>query len=127
MTKTYQSYTLGGKERGFMLRNATIDFIGDLTGADPLEFTPKGATWNDIKEYAATILHAGLLCDLHFKNEQPDFTREDVQTWMKALSPAEIYSLTDMYRQFLNPNILTANGEVGKDTRGEQAADVAGS
>src|SRR5690349_11990239 len=111
MTKTYQSYTLGGKERGFRLRNATIDLVGDLTEADRLEFMPKGTTWKDIKEYASVILHAGLLSDLQYKEQQPDFTAGDVRMWMQDMAPQDIYMLTDMYRNFLNPPILTANGE----------------
>lgn len=126
MSKTYQTFTLGGKERGFRLRNKTIDFIGEITGSDPLEFTPKGTTWKDIRDYAKVILHAGILSDLHSKNEVPDFSSQEVDQWMDDIAPQEIYMVSDMYRQFLNPSIISANGEVGADTRGGQAANVAG-
>jgi hypothetical protein len=126
MSKTNLTLQLGGVERGFRLRNRTINVIGELENMeDPLQFTPKSSTWADIKEYATVILHAGLVTDAEQTGQKVDFSREDIRRWMdEDLTPADIYLIADMYRDCMNPKILTANG--GAAEKRGQASNVAG-
>jgi hypothetical protein len=124
MSKNYISLDLGGKKMGFKLNNKTIDFIGELSGVDPLAFGPKASSWVELKAYVCTLLHAGLLSDLYSKEEQPTFSADDVTKWMDDLAPKDIYLIAGLYREFMNPSILSAGGETGEDTQG-QAANMA--
>jgi hypothetical protein len=126
MSKNYLSLNLGGKERGLKFNNRTINIIGDLTGNDPLTFIPPSSAWKDLLEYTSTILHAALLSNLASTKEQPDFVKADIDEWLNDLAPEQIYTISNVYAQLLTPSIITTNGEVSSDTRG-QATNVAAS
>lgn len=126
MSKTSLTLQLGGVERGFRLRNRTINIIGELENMDdPLQFAPKSSSWADIKQYATVILHAGLVTELEQTGQKVDIIRADVERWMdEDLTPADIYQIADMYRNCMNPTILTANG--GAAEKRGAASNVAG-
>lgn len=120
MDKNYLPIKIGGRELGFRLRNKTIDILGDEIGEkDPLAYVPESMKWKDFKEYAITILYAGIVSDILYKKEQVDFTKDELKQWVEDCDPDVFYNVTNMYALFRSPKIIHVNGEVDKDTRSE--------
>jgi hypothetical protein len=117
MSKNYLQFDFGGKILGAKFNNRTINIIGELTGVDPLTFVPKSETWTDLLAYTGVLFHAALLSNLATKKEDPDFDAEQVKEWLLDMDTAQVYYINQVYQQSLNPTIVTANGEVGKDTQ----------
>src|SRR5690348_3805021 len=97
MNKNYITLNLGGIDRGLKFNNRTINIIGDLTGADPLQFAAGGQGWKDIVKYTTSILYAALLSNCASKKVDADFNADDIAEWMNELEPSQVYFLVDTY------------------------------
>lgn len=74
----YITITIGGKERGWKVNQMTLEIWSKKTLND--------AT-NSTSAYAA--VNAGLMANCYVKNEEPDFTFEQVCDWVDELNATD--------------------------------------
>lgn len=112
--KNYIQLEVGGKLRGLKFNMATLEYIEEITGQDPLTFKAASSSFKDVREYAQTLLHAGLLSNCDSKGETPDFTADDVKKWFRELDDDDVKLI--IYRG-KEPKEEVATREVSKDTQ----------
>lgn len=76
MSKGYIRVEIGGKERGLKFSQYAKEIID--------EKTHKGTLSSNAKNYYA-IFYGGLIGNCSAKEEEPDFTYEDVEEWVDEL------------------------------------------
>ena len=120
----YLSLEIGGRVRGLKFNVGTFKCLGEIIGADPLQFKAEGESFADILPYAAKITYAALLSNCLSKKEAPDFAGEDVNQWVTDLSGYELTDIINRYNSIFARPKPSANGEVGKDTQPESFINV---
>jgi hypothetical protein len=108
---------LGGVSRGLKFNIGTLKCLKDVTGVDPTDFKAESSNFSDLLPYAEKILHAALLSNCLSKKEPPDFTAEDITTWMNELDVPTLTMVINLYNGIFAIQTPSANGEVGKDTQ----------
>lgn len=121
MSKNYISLERGGVKTGLKFDNGTIDHFGELVGVeDPITYQPESFTYTGLKKFAAIILRAALISNLEAKGQSPIVTEEEINIWMRELTPTDVYDLIQTWGDLVNPpQFRVVNGEVGKDTQPE--------
>lgn len=113
---------MGGKERDLLYDFGTLDHIESITGEDPLSFSFEVNNYQSFKKGSFVLVYAGLLSSCDEKNIAADFTKEQVEVWMKRLSNANIMQVINAWGTSKN---LIASGEEANHTQSE-ATNVAG-
>lgn len=94
---------LGGQERTLDVGKFWFTkFLGDSTGADPLNGKVSDFEW------AVGLVNAGMLCDYKVNKKVVDFTKADVEEWVGSL---EIEDVTGLINRYLEATKVEAPGE----------------
>ena len=110
----YIRIKLGDKERGLSFKMGTLRHIGEITKADPLDFTTTTDVSNQYN-FVKTVVWAALLTNCDLKGIEPDFSEKDVTAWVDALSVTEAGEITNAFAK-----AFSGRGEADDDTRKEQ-------
>ena len=111
--KNYIQLEVGGKVRGLKFNMATMEYVQQITGEDPLTFRAVSSSFQDVYKYALVLFHAGLLSNCDSKGEEPDFTDDDVKKWFRSLDEDDVNILISRGKE---PKAV-ATREDGKDTQ----------
>lgn len=116
MSKNYLSLELGGKPRGLKFNFGTLEHIEQITGEEPMSFTFDSTNYKSLRQGTGVIVYAGLLTNCAIKNEEPDFTKEDVEAWVKDMDMPEIMSVMKVWAE-ANKTTIRSSQEGGTEKR----------
>jgi hypothetical protein len=114
MSKNYINLDLGGEKRGIKFSMGTLEHLESITGEDPYKFAIRTDNVKDFLRDATIVIYAGLLSNSDAKREEPQYTKEDVSTWVRDLGFSEIMSILQVYQKAYSS---TASQEGGTDTQ----------
>lgn len=114
MSKNYWRLELGEKERGLKFNMGTLKNIKELTGGDPLAFFNFQGDIDEQLKQVALIVYAAMLSNSKVKNEEPDYTREQVEAWVEDMDYSQVVLLSEKIRDAYS---VEPSGEEGADTR----------
>ena len=92
----------------------TLEHLEQITGEDPYKFTIPLDSVKGFLDGVSTVVYAALLSNSAVKEEQPEYTREDVARYIKSLTYAEVSELLKVYQSAYG----TASQEGSGDTQG---------
>ena len=98
---TYKQFKIGGKDRGLKFNLGALKHIGDITGNDPLAFTLNESPADQFR-FVFTIVYAGLLANADAKKQEPDFSKDDVESWVKDLEMPEAVEIIKFFTAAYN-------------------------
>lgn len=121
--------TLGGVDQTLKFNLRTLNYIGEITGKDPIQLGLGTEKWTDSIEQCSVIITAALLSANHGKENStfegtPKEEHEIVKEWVLDLQPADLYKIMQKFVAFMNPGIEPKEGGKKADTQ-QQAPELA--
>lgn len=112
---------LGGVDQELKFNLRTLNYIGEITGKDPIQLGLGTEKWTDSIEQCSVIITAALLSANHGKvgafQGTPKEEFQIVKEWVLDLQPADLYKIMQKFVAFMNPGIEPKEGVKKADTQ----------
>ncbi len=120
---TFEVTTIGAKgdkprKRILRWNLGTLKYIGIASKNDPFDFNVNFVKMEEAFKICRLVTYAGLLSNLDYLGEEPDFTEADVDRWVGAW---DLPTAVKIIQSFSAAMTLEPSGEEGNNTQGKAA------